>query len=328
MTSTPKDTEFATPAPPSSTQLGGGFGTPEKPFIPAVKRITNPQELSAFHRSPAFRTLISYIQRLCEKAEGKSNIHGNGSSPAVNKVNELLDTLSKYIDEIPPLAQPMRYGNKAARTWHAKMAENIVQLHALVLPSELSAATQELGPYLLDSFGNSTRLDYGTGHELHFVVWTYCLRALNVLTADDEAEIVLNIFPRYLTLARKLQITYGLEPAGSHGVWSLDDYQFIPFIWGASQLIGSKVIKPSDSAKPEIAAKYANDFLYLSCIHFIYTVKKGPFHEHSPDLYSISGAATWSKICQGMIKKFQDDVISKVPIMQHFLFGSIVAYPQ
>lgn len=44
---------------------------------------------------------------------------------------------------------------------------------------------------------------------------------------------------RYLEIVRKLQQSYRMEPAGSHGVWSLDDYQFVPFIWGSSQLIGT-----------------------------------------------------------------------------------------
>jgi hypothetical protein len=64
----------------------------------------------------------------------------------------------------------MRYGNKAFRLWHERLVQQGVRLCRSVLPDEKAGADIELEAYLLDSFGNATRIDYGTGHETTFMM--------------------------------------------------------------------------------------------------------------------------------------------------------------
>lgn len=172
----------------------------------------------------------------------------------------MLDALDGWIDEIPPLPTPQRFGNLAFRTW-GKRLESVRQscpvsvmqitltqdcpqeadaLLAVLLPASCRPAAPFLKPYLLTSFGSFTRIDYGTGHETSFALLLLCLTLIRFFTPEPrtERELVLVVFLRYLRLCWRLQDVYKLEPAGSHGVWGLDDYSFLGYIFGSGQLRG------------------------------------------------------------------------------------------
>lgn len=50
--------------------------------------------------------------------------------------------------------------------------------------------------YLVEGVGNSTRIDYGSGHEMSFVMFMYCLFKIGYLTLEDQAAAGIAIFER------------------------------------------------------------------------------------------------------------------------------------
>eukprot|EP00658_Telonema_sp_P-2_P003038 TRINITY_DN11119_c0_g3_i4.p1 TRINITY_DN11119_c0_g3~~TRINITY_DN11119_c0_g3_i4.p1 ORF type:complete len:164 (+),score=49.67 TRINITY_DN11119_c0_g3_i4:222-713(+) len=117
-------------------------------------------------------------------------------SEAVCAIVTMLKALGDMVNEFPPIQQSMRFGNKAFASWHAKLQEEAAGLLAEMLPKDpaVQEAVVELVPYLLDSFGNATRIDYGTGHEANFMAFLLCLQKLGVIGEADMTALGLFVF--------------------------------------------------------------------------------------------------------------------------------------
>jgi len=195
----------------------------------------------------------------------------------------------------------------------------------------------ELQSYIHPSFGHEIRLDYGTGYESSFFVFLYSLCKIGIFgnvpktsapTPEIMAPVALSIVSQYLEVCRGLQTEYWLEPAGSHGVWGLDDYNCIPFYIGACQLQNVSLdteFNPSDiHVGQHLNSGEDKGFMYFQCIRYIKSLKKGvPFFESSPMLDDISHLANWSKVSSGLLRLYEGEVLNKMPVVQHFIFGNI-----
>lgn len=298
----------------------------QQTFRQPAKEIKVPDQLPMWPNSMAFADVVGMILSLNEKIRGRSNSCKRELSPKVKHVVEFLKEAKGWIKDIPPETQAQRFGNKAFRTWLAKLQVKSEPFHEVLLGPELHSkgATAEVRVYFEECFGNITRIDYGTGHELNFVAWMTVLAKLGIFKENDLKSLVCDVFAGYLSLMRRLQMTYWLEPAGSKGAWGLDDYSFLPFLWGSAQMDGQDFILPDAIFNGPLLDKEAENYLYLGAVKYISQMKSGPFAEHSPLLNDISGVPSWNKVNSGLIKMYETEVLNKFPIIQHFFFGSIL----
>ena len=335
------------------------FGNP-------VKRIFDSQGSAHFQSSVALYRLSFFINKYVKLVRGsKIPDQSTYSSelPIVNGIVDILDKFSLLVDETPPRPGPRRFGNLACRTWHDKINAIIFDLvRDLVLPflnvdtdgqvddkndKNVHLMLSELVYYLQNCFGSRTRLDFGTGHELSFIAFIAALDMLNLYSNKLTANDILHIFQHYYNLIKKLILNYTLEPAGSHGVWGLDDHFHFVYLLGSSQWLadddgsnnnnndddsnktaGKAVrretpqVKPVDMLNRSVISTYREVNFYCQAIDFIFTVKSGPFNEHSPILFDIAKSVkNWTKVLQGLLRMYSVEVLNKFPVVQHFWFG-------
>ncbi|GFZ51999.1 PPIase PTPA-1 [Saitozyma sp. JCM 24511] len=225
---------------------------PSDPAPPAPL-LTTQHNVDLWPSTPGFKGFWGWVQRRCDRIRGREIVTGphDTASEGIQHLMRMLDSMMAWVKEVPPLPQEnQRFGNLAFRKYIKLVEERLPPL--LQSPPLPAALPGQLLPLFLNShaFGHPTRLDYGTGHELAFVLGLWCCVVSGWIGGEDkegeEDELVLRVFARYLDLTTLLQKTYRLEPAGSHGVWGLDDYCFLPYLFGSAQLLGGS-FTPAES---------------------------------------------------------------------------------
>ncbi|KAL1733440.1 hypothetical protein EV714DRAFT_204622 [Schizophyllum commune] len=292
------------------------------PELPS-KKIKTDHDIDLWKTTRSYYDFSLFVRRLCESVVGRElPYEPEVVGKPIKGTLKLLDTLDGWIDEIPPQHSPQRFGNLAFRTWGRRLEEHAGALLKALVPHNL---VPHILPYFLTSFGSFVRMDYGTGHEASFAMFLCCLTLTRFFEPEEEQErqLVFLVFVRYLRLCWRLQDVYRLEPAGSHGVWGLDDSCFLPYIFGSAQLRDQTTIPVDAVLRPSLPPTN----LYFMAIMRIHEVKHGPFHEHSSQLHAIAtGVRTWSKVRTGLLKMFEAEVLGKRVVVQHIPLGGILEW--
>ncbi|OII74689.1 phosphotyrosyl phosphatase activator [Cryptosporidium ubiquitum] len=309
--------------------------------VECTEKITDLERLNYFICGKTHSDIIEFIELLSESVKGKvlvqqqeyeekNNERSDLGFKSIVIILKLLSKLDSNIDEIPPIKQPMRFGNKAFQAWYDKTNQTCTSYISDILKENSEKYLQEITNYFAESFGNRSRVDYGTGHELNFILFLMCIYRLGIFQKSDFPDLILVVFHRYILLMRRLQSVYLLEPAGSRGVWGLDDYQFLPFLFGSAQFINSSELFPvltSQILDRSILETYSAKLLYINSIQHILNMKTNVyFAECSPILYSLTSVPTWEKIYSGMIKMYVAEILNKFPIAQHISFGNLIPF--
>jgi serine/threonine-protein phosphatase 2A activator len=286
----------------------------------------SPEDHALFLKSETCTLVEAFVYGIADSVRDRaiSSIKDSERGEVVDKIVGILEEAEKVLERCPPEDTGSRFGNPVFRTYLDEVDNALPEWHKqLGLEGE---KVEEISTYLAHSFGNKQRIDYGSGHELNFFLWLLCLNRIGLLPPHTFPALALTVLPAYLRLMRRIQSSYYLEPAGSHGVWGLDDYQFLPFLFGAAQLLHHPYITPKSIHNALVLEEEGAEYLYLDQIAFVNSVKNVEgLRWHSPMLDDVSAARNWGKIESGMRKMFRKEILEKLPVMQHFLFGSLIS---
>lgn len=88
-------------------------------WIQPQKLIKEPKDLEEFKQSKSYKEYVEFVLKLQASIQGKA-VSSTPKSAMLEPYVKLVERLITLVDEVPPIQQPMRFGNTAFKDWHNK----------------------------------------------------------------------------------------------------------------------------------------------------------------------------------------------------------------
>lgn len=241
-----------------------------------------------FIETKAYNTILDFLKEITNSIRTEKQYKNEF-------IQNEIKSISAILYKIKPNKKVHRFGNTAFQLFYDQLPYDI---------------------YLKESFGNRTRIDYGTGHELNFICYLYAMYKKNIIKINE----IFHSCDLYFDLVRQVINRYTLEPAGSHGVWGINDYQILPFLLGANELFYSQC------TFEDLLLEENKDLMFAKALKFV--KKEGvDFNIHSPLLYDLR-LKPWASACIELWQRYLKDVLESKAVTQHFIFGKYLENEQ
>ncbi|XP_017037504.1 serine/threonine-protein phosphatase 2A activator [Drosophila kikkawai] len=298
-------------------------------------RIQSTLDIDVWRSSEAFYNLISYLNDVSTEVQGVLSSASFPVSENIRRLTTIFDKLDEIVTSSPPAFQvvdtmasaSLDLGNKGYRRFSRIMLRDIYQILEEALPVNKCSYVNELGQYLSGAFGSSTKIEYGTGHELSFLFFMCGLFEAKILRREqDLAASALILFDRYLKFVRRMQVLYSVVSANCQGAYGLDKFQFVPYIWGAAQLCHGAPFSPQKMLDENIVEEYKTEYMLIDCVRHVYDTAGGSFARHSSQLWSLAALSSWMKIHRGLMFMYMEDILLDFDSLSALRFGELMPF--
>ena len=119
-----------------------------------------------------------------------------------------------------------------------------------------------------------------------------------------------------------LILKYNIEPAGSLGIYAIDDYHFLPFLFGSAQLVGTNYKFDELFMEKNINLIYAEALSF--CVKHKCRIVETPFSRHSRIIYELKDKK-WEEVNEIVHLMVMEKIFQRNVVMQHFKFSSFLS---